>query len=87
MNSIIKRKEIDMEKKRKINFVYDLETAGLGKKYEDKTFDNFFNLFSDTFSKFKTLTKPDLHNFKISQVKGRKGGKKGFKNKGIKKKF
>lgn len=29
-----------MEKKRKINFVYDLETSGLGKKYADKPFDN-----------------------------------------------
>ena len=29
-----------MEKKRKINFVYDLETSGLGKKYIDKPFDN-----------------------------------------------
>ena len=29
-----------MEKKRKINFVYDLETSGLGKKYVDKPFDN-----------------------------------------------
>jgi len=29
-----------MEKKRKINFVYDLETSGLGKKYTDKPFDN-----------------------------------------------
>ena len=29
-----------MEKKRKINFVYDLETSGLGKKYSDKPFDN-----------------------------------------------
>lgn len=29
-----------MEKKRKINFVYDLETSGLGKKYSNKPFDN-----------------------------------------------
>lgn len=29
-----------MEKKRKINFVYDLETSGLGKKYSYKPFDN-----------------------------------------------
>ena len=29
-----------MKKKRKINFVYDLETSGLGKKYADKPFDN-----------------------------------------------
>ena len=29
-----------MDQKRKINFVYDLETSGLGKKYADKPFDN-----------------------------------------------
>ena len=29
-----------METNRKINFVYDLETSGLGKKFTNKPFDN-----------------------------------------------
>ena len=34
INITIKRKENDMEKKRKINFVYDLETSGLEKNMQ-----------------------------------------------------
>ena len=39
INNLSERKS-KMSTKDKINFVYDLETSGIGKKFPDKPFDN-----------------------------------------------